>query len=93
MRRQICGALLGGLSQGNVSGWSDGVWVVGMLGLGGGAGDRTMEAGGAADSVVEGVEAGNKVGTPLGMMDGKSDKEDVGGGSAGGSQGWGGSDE
>jgi len=51
VRRRICGALLGGLSQGKMSGWSAGVWVVGTVELGSVSGDGSIGDAG----VVEGV--------------------------------------
>ena len=85
--------LLGGLSQGKMSGWSDGVWVVGMVGFGGLTDGGATEARDVADGVVEGAEVGDKVGALLGVVDGIAEGEQVGGGRACIGLGWGGFDE
>ena len=105
MRRRICGALLGGLSQGKMSGWSAGVWVVGTVEADSVSGDGSIGNVGVVEDVGEGMEAGVEVGVLLGVADGPVDKELlgvddgsaegelVGAGGAGGSVFWGGPDE
>ena len=70
MRRRICGALLGGLSQGKMSGWSAGVWVVGTVEVGSVSGTGSIGDAGVVDGVVEGMDAGVEVGELLGVADG-----------------------
>ena len=70
MRRRICGALLGGLSQGKMSGWSAGVWVVGTVEVVSVSGDGSIEDAGIVEGVGEGMEAEVKVGELLGVADG-----------------------
>ena len=70
MRRQICGALLGGLSQGKMSGWSAGVWVVATVEVGSVSGDGSIGDAGVVEGVGEGMEAGVEVGELLGVADG-----------------------
>ena len=105
MRQRICGALLGGLSQGKMSGWSAEVWVVGTVELVSVSGDGSIGDAGVVEGVGEGMEAGVKVGVLLGVADGQVDEgllgvddgsaegELVGAGKAGGSVLRGGSDE
>ena len=70
MRRRICGALLGGLSQGKMSGWSAGVWVVGTVEAGSVSGDGSIGDAGVVEGVGEGMEAGVEAGVLLGVADG-----------------------
>ena len=105
MRRWICGALLGGLSQGKMSGWSTGVWVVGTVELAAVSGDGASGDADVVEGVVESVVAGVRLGVLLGVADGTVDEELlgvddgsaegelVGAGKAGGSVFPGGSDE
>ena len=105
MRRQICGALLGGLSQGKMSGWSAGVWVVGTVEAGSVSGNGSVGDAGVVEGVEEGMEAGVEVGELLGVADdpveegllgvgdGSAEGKLVGAGGAGGSVFRGGSEE
>ena len=105
MRRRIWGALLGGLSQGKMSGWSAGVWVVGTVEVGSVSGTGSIGDAGVVDGVVEGMEAGVEVGELLGVADGpvegrllgvgdgSAEGKLVGAGGAGGGVLRGGSDE
>jgi len=70
VRQRICGALLGGLSQGKMSGWSAGVWVVGTVEVGSVSGTGSIGDAGVVDGVVEGMGAGVGVGELLGVADG-----------------------
>ena len=97
--------LLGGLSQGKMSGWSTGVWVVGTVELAAVSGDGSIGDVGVVEGVGEGMEAEVEVGVLLGVADGpvevgllgvddgSAEGELVGAGKAGGSVFWGGSDE
>ena len=105
MRQRICGALLGGLSQGKMSGWSAGVWVVGTVEVGSVSGDGSIGDAGVVEGVGEGMEAGVEVGVLLGVADGpveegllgvgdgSAEGKMVGAGGAGGGVLRGGSDE
>ena len=105
MMRPICGALLGGLSQGKMSGWSAGVWVVGTVELVSVSGDGSNGDVGVVEGVGEGMEAGVEVGVLLGVADGpvkerllgvddgSAEGELVGAGKAGDGVFQGGSDE
>ena len=97
--------LLGGLSQGKMSGWSAGVWVVGTVELVSVSGDGSIGDVGVVEGVGEGMEAGVKVGVLLGVaegpveerllgvVDGSAKGELVGAGGAGGGVFRGGSEE
>ena len=105
MRRWIWGALLGGLSQGKMSGWSAGVWVVGTVEVGSVSGNGSIGDAGVVEGVEEGMEAWVKVGELLGVADGpveegllgvgdgSAEGKLVGAGGAGGGVLQGGSDE
>ena len=105
MRRRSWGALLGGLSQGKMSGWSAGVWVVGTVEVGSVSGTGSIGDAGVVDGVVEGMEAGVEVGVLLGVAEGPVEErllgvvngsakgELVGAGRVGGGVFWGGSEE
>ena len=105
VRWWICGALPGGLSQGEMSGCSAGVWVVGTVEVGSVSGDGSIGDVGVVEGVGGGMEAGIKAGVLLGVDDGpveerllgvddgSAEGELVGAGRAGGSVFRGGSDE